>query len=122
IDLPVENDTRPKHDEKRKRKRIPIEKKEAKREDAIKDKDRREDRFKRDGRPGGPGGGDRRGGGGHGPGGGGRRDHRPTREEKVIDEKEIQEKIRETQAKLAGAGGRGKSLKAKYRKAKREEM
>src|SRR6185503_5977896 len=121
IELPVENDTRPKHDEKRKRKRIPIEKKEVKREDAIKDKDRREDRFKRDGgRPGGPGqGGDRRGGGhGHG----GRRDTRPTREEKVIDEKEIQEKIRETQAKLAGAGGRGKSLKAKYRKAKREEL
>src|SRR5688572_28026833 len=42
IDLPVESDTRPKqHDEKRKRKRIPIEKKEVKREDAIKDKDRR---------------------------------------------------------------------------------
>jgi translation initiation factor IF-2 len=128
IDLPVENDTRPKHDEKRKRKRIPIEKKEVKREDAIKDKDRREDRFKRDGRPGGPGQGAGRGPGGPGGGrsgpgiGGGRRDHRPTREEKVIDEKEIQEKIRETQAKLAGAGGRGKSLKAKYRKAKREEM
>ncbi|HEU4858403.1 MAG TPA: translation initiation factor IF-2 [Chitinophagaceae bacterium] len=126
IDLPVENDTRPKHDEKRKRKRIPIEKKEVKREEAIKDKDRREDRFKRDDRRGGPGGGgDRRGGPGHGPGHGpgtgGRRDIRP-REEKVIDEKEIQEKIRETQAKLAGAGGRGKSLKAKYRKAKREEM
>jgi translation initiation factor IF-2 len=129
IDLPVENDTRPKHDEKRKRKRIPIEKKEVKREDAIKDKDRRDDRFKRDGRPGGPG----QGGGGRGPGGpggGGQRtgpsisrrgDSRPTREDKVIDEKEIQEKIRETQAKLAGAGGRGKSLKAKYRKAKREE-
>ena len=112
IDLPVENDTRPKHDEKRKRKRIPIEKKEVKREDAIKDKDRRDDRFKRDDRRGGPG--DRRGGPG-------RRDHHK-REEKVIDEKEIQEKIRETQAKLAGAGGRGKSLKAKYRKAKREEM
>src|SRR5688572_4455431 len=126
IDLPVESDTRPKqHDEKRKRKRIPIEKKEVKREEAIKDKDRREDRFKR---PGGPGQGGGRGPGGPGGGrtgpgiGGGRRDHRPTREEKVIDEKEIQEKIRETQAKLAGAGGRGKSLKAKYRKAKREEM
>ncbi|HEX3168413.1 MAG TPA: translation initiation factor IF-2 [Chitinophagaceae bacterium] len=130
IDLPVENDTRPKHDEKRKRKRIPIEKKEVKREDAIKDKDRREDRFKRDDRRGGPGGGP--GGPGRGgPGGPGRSgpghgaagrrgDNRP-REEKVIDEKEIQEKIRETQAKLAGAGGRGKSLKAKYRKAKREE-
>ena len=128
IDLPVENDTRPKHDEKRKRKRIPIEKKEVKREEAIKDKDRREDRFKKDGRPGGPGQGGGRGPGGPGGGrsgpgtAGGRRDYRPTREEKVIDEKEIQEKIRETQAKLAGAGGRGKSLKAKYRKAKREEM
>jgi translation initiation factor IF-2 len=43
------------------------------------------------------------------------------REEKEIDQKEIQDKIKETQAKLAGAGGRGKSLKAKYRKAKREE-
>ena len=43
------------------------------------------------------------------------------RDEKEIDQKEIQDKIRETQAKLAGAGGRGKSLKAKYRKAKRDE-
>jgi translation initiation factor IF-2 len=41
--------------------------------------------------------------------------------EHEIDEKKIQEKIRETQAKLAGAS-RGKSLKAKYRRAKREEM
>ena len=43
------------------------------------------------------------------------------REDKVIDAKEIQDKLKETQAKLAGAGGRGKSLKAKYRKAKRDE-
>src|SRR5690606_29605626 len=43
------------------------------------------------------------------------------REEKEIDQKEIQDKIKETQAKLAGSGGRGKSLKAKYRKQKREE-
>lgn len=55
---------------------------------------------------------DRRGGGG--------RDHR--REDKEIDQKEIQEKIRETQAKLAGSGGRGKSLKAKHRREKRQEM
>jgi translation initiation factor IF-2 len=46
----------------------------------------------------------------------------PPREAKEIDKKEIQEKIRQTQAKLAGAGGRGKSLKAKYRRAKRDEM
>ncbi len=40
--------------------------------------------------------------------------------EKEIDEKEIQEKIRETQAKLSGTS-RNKSLKAKNRRAKREE-
>jgi len=61
-----------------------------------------------------------------GPGGANRRgpgtDRGPVkREDKVIDQKQIQEKLRETQAKLAGAGGRGKSLKAKYRRAKREE-
>ncbi len=44
------------------------------------------------------------------------------REQKEIDKKEIQDKIRETQAKLAGSGGRGKSLKAKYRRAKRDEV
>lgn len=42
------------------------------------------------------------------------------RDDKEIDQKEIQDKIRETQAKLAGGAGRGKSLKAKYRKAKRD--
>ena len=114
IDLPVDSETRPRQDEKRKRKRIPIEKRDVKREDAIKDKDKREGRFSRDSRPGAGGRG------GAGAGAGGRRDR--TREVKEIDEKEIQEKIRETQAKLAGAGGRGKSLKAKYRKAKREDQ
>lgn len=126
IELPVNPDTRPKPSsdkEKRKRKRIPIDKK---------------------GAPGsgqgqqqqGQGGQQNRGGQHHGgqqgQGHGQRRDNRggnrpgnrPTisrREDKVIDEKEIQEKLRETQAKLSGAGGRGKSLKAKYRKLKREE-
>jgi translation initiation factor IF-2 len=42
------------------------------------------------------------------------------RDDKEIDQKEIQDKIRETQAKLSGGSGRGKSLKAKYRKAKRD--
>ena len=46
----------------------------------------------------------------------------PRREDREIDAKEIQDKIKETQAKLSGGGGRGKSLKAKYRKAKRDEM
>jgi translation initiation factor IF-2 len=115
IDLPVDNDTRPKKDERRKRKRIPIEKKEVKREPFInKEGDKRPGAgsFNR---------GDNRGRGG----GGGRRDTRGgggRREEKLIDEKEIQEKIRETQAKLAGAGGRGKSLKAKIRREKRQEL
>jgi translation initiation factor IF-2 len=111
IELPVETDTRPVKDEKKKRKRIPIEKKDVKREIFInKDPDRK------------PGGGrdfgrGRQGAPHRGPNRGPAR-----REDKLIDEKEIQEKIRETQAKLAGAGGRGKSLKAKHRREKRHEM
>ncbi|HYC40478.1 MAG TPA: translation initiation factor IF-2 [Chitinophagaceae bacterium] len=105
IDLPTDSDTRPKKEEKRKRKRIPIEKKDVKREIFInKDPDKKSPAFGRTG--------------GRGPG---RRD-RTRREDKLIDEKEIQEKIRETQAKLAGAGGRGKSLKAKLRREKRQEL
>jgi translation initiation factor IF-2 len=113
IDLPADSDTRPKKEEKRKRKRIPIEKKEIKRDENV------------NRRP--PGAGDR--GGFNRPdqrgrgGGVGRRDTRGAgpgrREDKLIDEKEIQEKIRETQARLAGAGGRGKSMKAKIRREKR---
>ncbi|MFV0605282.1 MAG: translation initiation factor IF-2 N-terminal domain-containing protein [Niabella sp.] len=101
IELPVDNDTRPKRDEKRKRKRIPIEKK------AVK-----------------PDPGARKGGGFNK---GGQRDHRGRghhhhREEKQIDEKEIQEKIRETQAKLAGGGGnKQKSMRAKARRERRNE-
>jgi translation initiation factor IF-2 len=123
IDLPVDSDTRPKketQEEKQKRKRIPIQKKPAE--------------------GGGVGGGGMQRGnrpipdnrGGNKPnqqGGGGNKFQRPItggapprREDKIIDAKEIQEKLKQTQAKLSGAGGRGKSLKAKYRKAKREEM
>jgi translation initiation factor IF-2 len=111
IDLPVDSDTRPKaadKDEKRKRKRIPVDKKPEINDPAANRQ----------------GGGQRQGGGGQGQqrGGGGRSNARPqTREEKEIDQKAIQEKIRETQAKLSGGGGRGKSLKAKYRRAKRDE-
>ena len=115
IDLPVDNDTRPKKDEKRKRKRIPIEKKEVKPDQQFNRDQRPASPFQRPGQP------QRQGQRPHGPHRGpiGRRDKRDVKE---INEKEIQEKIRETQAKLAGAGGRGKSLKAKYRKAKRDEM
>ena len=144
IELPINSDTRPKpmgRDEKRKRKRIPIDKK----PDAP------------TGTPGAPGaparatgpnrpivpannnggfnrggGGGQQGGGGFNRGagggnrsGGGNRDRnaapRRGEENKEIDQKAIQEKIRETQAKLSGTGGRGKSLKAKYRRAKRDE-
>jgi translation initiation factor IF-2 len=119
IELPVDNDTRPKKDEKRKRKRIPIEKREVKPDNNQQNR----------GRPGpgqgqgqGQGGGFNRGGqqnrGGGGRSHGGRGPVR--REDKLIDEKEIQEKIRETQARLAGAGGRGKSFKAKSRREKRQ--
>jgi translation initiation factor IF-2 len=125
IDLPVNPDTRPKPSidkEKRKRKRIPIDKKGT---PAIED-DRNRPRQGDGNRGGGNRGGQQGGGGGNRFGGGNRQGggNRPNvtrREDKVIDEKEIQEKLRETQAKLAGAGGRGKSLKAKYRKQKREE-
>ena len=118
IVLPVNNDTRPKRDDAHKRKRIIIGKK-----------------------PGSPGnaplpdtrgprpGGDNRSappGGARGPQTGGNRFRQPAagtpvrREDKVIDAKEIQEKLKQTQAKLSGGGGRGRSSKAKYRKEKRD--
>ena len=142
IELPVNNDTRPVKDEKKKRKRIPIEKRDPKREIFInKDTGGGGDRRQGAGGAGAGGGNFNRGGAAGGRGnnsgatggrsnstggaGGGNR-FRPNtgparREDKLIDEKEIQEKIKETQAKLAGAGGRGKSLKAKMRREKRQE-
>ncbi|HLY69670.1 MAG TPA: translation initiation factor IF-2 [Puia sp.] len=127
IELPVDSETRPKpSDEKRKRKRIPIEKKEPPKFQ----RDNNSGNFQRDRRP--PPGGDNRFPRRDGPpphqqpGSGDNRnrrlDVRHPHEAKEIDQKEIQEKIRQTQAKLAGASGRGKSLKAKYRRARREEM
>ncbi len=104
IDLPANNNNRPKpSDERRKRKRIPVEKRPT--------GNNVPGNFQRP-QPARPlqGGRFNR--------------NAPAinrREEKEIDQKEIQDKIKETQAKLAGSGGRGKSLKAKYRRAKREE-
>ncbi|MBY0535736.1 MAG: translation initiation factor IF-2 [Chitinophagaceae bacterium] len=140
IELPVDSDTRPKPgDEKRKRKRIPIEKRDNTGQPQQQTQGRppgqqgpqvfkRGDQQNRGGQPG-QGGGHQQGGGRHNDrrGGnnqnnrGGNRDRTP-REAKEIDEKEIQNKIRETQAKLAGTGGRGKSLKAKYRREKRQGL
>ena len=132
IELPINSDTRPKpaaRDEKRKRKRIPVDGKPAPAAPTL----------GADGKPvSGPnrpivaannrnsqgGGGQFNRGGGPGGNRGGNRNDRGKRapiEDKEIDQKAIQEKIRETQAKLAGSGGKGKSLKAKYRRAKRDE-
>jgi translation initiation factor IF-2 len=144
IELPINSDTRPKpmgRDEKRKRKRIPVDKKGDNIQTTPIAKDANGKPISGPNRPivparnnnpqGGGGGGFNRGGQGGGGGfnrgggnrGGGNRNDRnaPKQEDKEIDQKAIQEKIRETQAKLAGTGGRGKSLKAKYRRAKRDE-
>ena len=146
IELPINSDTRPKpvsRDEKRKRKRIPVDKKGDTRAapppPVQKDAEGRPltgpnrpivpARNSGGGQGQGGGGGFNRGGGqggnrgGQGGNRGGNRHDRnaPRQEDKEIDQKAIQEKIRETQAKLAGTGGRGKSLKAKYRRAKRDE-
>ena len=135
ITLPVDNDTRPKkdNDDRHKRKRIPI----AKKPGQAPGQQGAGGQQPSTGTGGGYQGGQNRGagtGGGYQGGqnrgaatGGGNRFNKTgsntgaARQDKVIDAKEIQDKLKETQAKLAGAGGRGKSLKAKYRKAKRDE-
>jgi translation initiation factor IF-2 len=155
IELPVSQPSgsggnRPDNREKRKRKRIPVEKKpETHRPDpnnrtgttppgerGTPAPGPRNPAFNRDrrppGTPSGPGGG-----GGTGvprnpnfrPGGqGGDRRGMPQRssgpvnaQQQEIDTKAIQDKIRETQAKLSGST-RSKNLKAKYRRNKRDEM
>jgi translation initiation factor IF-2 len=122
IELPVDNDTRPKKDEKRKRKRIPIEKKEVKPDTQNRRPPGQQGQGQGQQQGGQGGGGFNRGGQQNRGGGGNRHGGRGPvrREDKLIDEKEIQEKIRETQARLAGAGGRGKSFKAKSRREKRQ--
>ncbi len=137
IELPVNNDTRPVKEEKKKRKRIPIEKKDTNRREIFINKDtgggdRRQGGggtgtsgggFNR-GRGGSTGaGGNRTAGGGNRTGSGRSAGIGGRREDKLIDEKEIQRKIQETQAKLTGGGGgRSKNLKAKIRREKRQEM
>ena len=92
-------------DERRKRKRIPIEKKDIERAKPSIQK--------------GGGGAPQRS---SGPRQGGPRVFKKT-EAKEIDEKEIQNKIKETQAKLSGGGGsKAKITKSKLRRLKREEM
>ena len=117
IELPVDNDVKNRAlDEKRKRKRIPIEKKGS---SPTTGSGQFKPTLKNAGGTGAP---RPQGGGGARPSAPSRFKPEKKREPKEIDEKEIQEKIRQTQAKLAGSAGRGKSLKAKYRRAKRDEM
>ena len=137
IELPVRDDSNRGDSKEKRRKRIPVQKKPEK----IKDNNQPGNRGPRpqggEGRPGDNRGTDNRGGGerrGGGPGdrrGGGPTDRRgprpanlPPQQQQEIDEKAIQEKIRQTQAKLAGGsgGGRNKSAKAKYRRTKREGL
>jgi translation initiation factor IF-2 len=131
IELPVHTEAKAGAVEQRQRKRIPIQRKDT-------PVQRDQQPFRRDGQQGqrqggqqGQGGGGNfrpqlrtQGGGQQGGGrtGGPRPTFAPRGEQKEIDKKEIQDKIRETQAKLAGSGGRGKSLKAKHRRAKRDEV
>jgi len=94
-------------DEKRKRKRIPIEKKEPERQKPSIQKGGQPQQQRPAGQRSGSG-------------------MRAVRkgEVKEIDEKEIQNKIKETQAKLSGGGGgsKAKITKSKLRRLKREEM
>jgi len=116
IELPVETEKPKQADEKRKRKRIPIEKREGGgkpsgntitvQREPTRPSSGAKPILRRDLRS---------------PASSTNRSPVGAREQKEIDKKEIQEKIRETQAKLAGTGGRGKSSKAKYRRARREE-
>lgn len=159
IELPVSQPggSRPGDREKRKRKRIPVEKKPepfkpgqpggAPGQQGQRGPGQGGGQFRQGDRPGGgpggnrPGGGrpgDNRQGGGNRPGGGGqfgqgrpgdnrhggnrRFSNEPvSQQQQEIDAKAIQDKIRETQAKLTGST-RSKNLKAKYRRNKRDEM
>lgn len=151
IELPVGDEARTKpkpNEEKRKRKRIPIEKRDQQQQSQQSAQERAQHLFKKR-EPGQQGG--QHGGGGHGHHGQGQQgqnrqgghggqhgggfrggNNRPggnrpggnrhiSREPKEINEKEIQDKIRETQAKLSGNKG-GKSIKAKRRHEKRQGM
>ncbi len=121
IELPVKDDTNRGDSREKRRKRIPVQKKPEKVKDVQPGRGRPGDAKpgERRERPAHDRGGDRRGGdrdrrGGRAP---------ITPQQQEIDSKAIQEKIRETQAKLAGGGsGRGKSSKSKYRRTKREEL
>ncbi len=137
IELPINSDTRPKpmtQEEKRIRKRIPVPGRPNLPNQGPGGQTQGGGGYQGN-RPQGGGGyqGNRPQGGGGGYQGN-RPNNRPgqssgprgrnmpqTAEQKEIDQKAIQDKIKETQAKLSGQGGRGKSMKSKYRRQRREE-
>jgi translation initiation factor IF-2 len=144
IQLPVDSDTRPKaagpsaagagagNDEKRKRKRIPIDKKgeNITRQQASGQQQGGGFRGGQGGQQGGnrfqrPGQGGQQGGRGGQQGGRGGQQRNQPREVKEIDQKEIQEKIRQTQAKMAGGSGNqkgGRGMKTRRLREKRAGM
>ncbi len=146
IELPVSNaGGKQERKDKRKRKRIPLEGKKPETGNAggQSGNQQRQGFGQQSGQQGGhKGGGNRQHGQGNQQGQGQRRDNRgaggfqqggqrndnrrpnnrTTTEQQEVDAKAIQDKIRETQAKLSGGGARNKNLKAKYRRNKREEM
>ncbi len=136
IDLPINSDTRPKplsQEEKRVRKRIPVQGQGNRPQGqggnqnggGAQQGNRPQGGGYQGNRPNNVGGGGYQGNRPNnnrpGQAGGGRRNVPQTAEQKEIDQKAIQDKIKETQAKLSGQGGRGKSMKSKYRRQRREE-
>jgi len=131
IDLPINSDTRPKpltQEEKRVRKRIPVQGRPNQTGQTGQGGQTQSSGGYQGNRPqGGQGGGyqgNRPNNGNRpqgGQGGGRGRNMPQTAEQKEIDQKAIQDKIKETQAKLSGQGGRGKGTKSKYRRQRREE-
>jgi len=141
IDLPMNSDTRPKpltQEEKRVRKRIPVQGRpnqpgQTGQGGPTQGGGGYQGNRPQGGQVGGYQGNRPQGGGGGyqgnrpnngtrpGQGGARGRNMPQTAEQKEIDQKAIQDKIKETQAKLSGQGGRGKSMKSKYRRQRREE-
>ncbi len=142
IDLPMNSDTRPKpltQEEKRVRKRIPVQGRPNQPGQTGQGGQTQGGGGYQGNRPQGGQGGGYQGNRPQGGQGGGYQGNRPnngtrpgqggargrnmpqTAEQKEIDQKAIQDKIKETQAKLSGQGGRGKSMKSKYRRQRREE-
>lgn len=150
IQLPVDSDTRPKPgfnnraNEAQKRKRTPIDKKGSNiqhvdlRGTNNNQQQGQSGGFNRNNNQQGGGGFNRNAPGGNrnnnqqgggfnrnAPGGNRNNNNKPgnnnRRDDKEIDKKEIQDKIRETQARLAGNTGKGKNIKAKNRRDKRRE-